>query len=194
MLTNPWSPPNNYKFSTLNIYGVARSVCSHSWLSTYPWLSYSHVHGEVFCRYCVLFNRKHAISDRAQNTLGQLVLKPLRSLKDASEFLKRHEKNDYHLLSATQAEYFVKTWSHPETSIDRVLDKEDKDQIITNRKILTNIVKCILFLAKQNLAFRGGDDDGLPDAAKLHLGLGENVCKKCNIYEWSNPEPVNKYL
>ncbi len=31
-----------------------------------------------------------------------------------------------------------------------------------NRLILASIVKCVLFLGEQNIAFRGNDDDGLP--------------------------------
>ncbi|CAF1027812.1 unnamed protein product [Didymodactylos carnosus] len=123
--------------------------------------------------------RIYAIRDRTQNKLGQLVLKPLRSLKGASNFVKKHEKNDYHLLLTTQVEQFIKTCSDPDTSIDRILDKEDKDQIITNQKVLTIIIKCILFLAKQNLAFRGNDD---------------HVDETSNVRETEQLSPAERYL
>jgi hypothetical protein len=157
-------------------------MCQRSWLSTYPWLSYSHTLGGVFCRYCVLFQRKCSSSDRAKNSLGQLVLKPLTSLHKAHDYFQSHRKTDYHLFSEEQAEQFVMTYLDPNKSINRVLDNENQQQEATNRKILSSIIKCILFIAKQNLAFRGHDDDGI--AQKSIEGLG-NTTLQSNEYIYS---------
>ena len=127
-----------------------RSVCQHSWLSTYPWLSYSHVLSGVVCRYCVLFQRKWSSNDRAKNPLCQLVLKPLTALHKARDVFNPTKKTEYHLFSEA-----------------------------TNRKFLSSIIKCILFIAKQNLAFRGHDDDGVPQ--KSTDGLG-NMILQLNEY------------
>lgn len=170
VLTKPWIPPSNYKFPKILIYKIMRSVCQHSWLSTYSWLSYSLVLGGVFCRYCVLFKRRWSSADRAKNSLGQLVSKPLTSLHNANEEIQSHEKTNYHIFSKEQAENFIINFSTPDKAIDRVLDKEDQEQIATNRKILASIIKCVLFLGKQNLAFRGDDDDGIGSDSKQGLG------------------------
>ncbi|CAF1558144.1 unnamed protein product, partial [Rotaria sordida] len=58
VLTNPWIPSDNYNFPQVLIHKKMRSICQHSWLSRYSWLSYSLVSRGVFCRYCVLFKRK----------------------------------------------------------------------------------------------------------------------------------------
>ncbi len=41
------------------------------------------------------------------------------------------------------------------------IDNEHQQQQASNRKILSSIIKCILFIDKQNLPFRGYDDDGI---------------------------------
>ena len=170
LLTEPWVPPNKYRFPQVNVHRKMRSVCQHSWLSTYSWLSYSLVLQGVICRYCVLFNRKWSSNDKAKNPLGQLVLKPLTSLNNAHHFIQTHEKTDYHLFSKEQAENFVVNYINPDKSIDRILDNESQQQEVTNRKILSSIIKCILFIGKQNLAFRGHDDDGISHVTNSNLG------------------------
>lgn len=88
LITHNWIPPHSFKFLSVTINGHVRSVCVSSWLSTYSWLSYSNKLEGVICRYCVLFGRTASAYDRASNALGQLVSKPLRSLKDASSHLR----------------------------------------------------------------------------------------------------------
>ena len=41
LLTKPWAPGSTYVFPKLEQNGKTRSVCQHSWLAKYPWLSYS---------------------------------------------------------------------------------------------------------------------------------------------------------
>ena len=103
------------------------------------------------------------MSDRARNSLGQLVSKPLQSLRNATEYLRDHATAKYHLHSVAQANEFVNRYLHPAKDIDRLLLTADEQQQRENRAILVSIVQCLLFLAKQNLAIRGADDDGLPD-------------------------------
>jgi hypothetical protein len=126
-----------------------------------------------------LFKRKWSPSDRAKNPLGQLVVKPLISLHKAHDYFQLHEKTDYHLFSKEQAEQFMLNYSNPNNAIDHILDNEHQQQEATNRKILSSIIKCILFIGKQNLAFRGHDDDGIVHNSLDNLGniiLTPNKC------------------
>ena len=179
VLSDPWIPSSHYKFPQIEMNQKVRSVCQHSWLSTYPWLSYSHVLSGVVCRYCALFQRKWSSNDRAKNPLCQLVLKPLTALHKARDCIQSHQKTEYHLFSEEQAEKFVENYLDPNKSIDHILDNENQQQEATNRKFLSSIIKCILFIAKKNLAFRGHDDDGVPQ--KSTDGLG-NMILQLNEY------------
>ncbi len=38
-LTDPWTPSSTCKFPLVQMHQKMRSVCQHSWLHTYPWLS-----------------------------------------------------------------------------------------------------------------------------------------------------------
>jgi hypothetical protein len=98
LLVEPWAPPSNYVFPKVEQHGKTRSVCQHSWLVKYSWLAYSEIHEGVYCRYCVLFSRQGDYQ-----SLGQLINKPLRSLKDAMEYLSVHDKCNYH-------KFFVQHW------------------------------------------------------------------------------------
>jgi hypothetical protein len=51
----------------------------------------------------------------------------------------------------------------------------DETQQAENRKILINLVRCILFLAKQNISFRGDDDDGIPEEDNRSQGNFRNL-------------------
>ena len=57
VLTDPWKPSTQYKFPQVNKNQKMRSICQHSWLSTYPWLSYSDILQGVLCRCCILLQK-----------------------------------------------------------------------------------------------------------------------------------------
>ena len=177
VLKHPWIPPASYKFPKIDVSGHSRSVCVVKWLSDFQWLSYSAKLTGVLCRYCVLFRRISSHADRGQNVLGQLVTKPLsgNSLKDAIITLRLHEQKHYHKYSTSQAEEFLVRHVSPRYDVDRLLNTADQDQQMENRRILISIVKCILFLASQNIALRGHDDDGIPDNVNMHLGNFKNL-------------------
>lgn len=181
LLTEPWAPSSKYQFPQVNVHRKMRSVCRHSWLSTYPWPSYSLILHGVLCRYCVLFKRKWSAYDTAKNPLGQLVLKPLTSLNNAHHSIQTHETTDYHLFSKEQAENFIVNYVNLSKSIDHILDNENQQQEAINRKVLSSIIKCILFIGKQNLAFRGHDDDGISHTPISNLGNRILHSSRCNI-------------
>ena len=166
LLTKPWAPGSTYVFPKLEQNGRTLSVCQHSWLAKYPWLSYSKIHQGVYCRYCVLFSRQ----GDSRKWLGQFVNKPLRSLKDAMIYLSNHEKCDYHKLSISQATECIARFTHSNSDVHALLNNADLQQQNENRLILHSLIKCILFLSKQNIAFRGRDDDGMPDRDNASQG------------------------
>lgn len=154
LLSNPWIPASNYVFPKFEQNGKKRSVCQHSWLAKYSWLSYSKTYQGVYCRYCVLFARQGE-----KQSLGQFINKPLRSLKDALDYLSIHDKCNYHQFSITQATECLTRHSRPNSNVDFLLNNINVQQQNENRLILESIIKCILFLSKQNIAFRGNDEE-----------------------------------
>jgi hypothetical protein len=105
------------------------------------------------------------------------VTKPLSGafLKEANTYLRNHEQTQYHNYSKTQANEFISRHINPNLDVDHLLNVADQNQQHENRKILVSIVKCLLFLADQNLALRGHDDDGLPCDMNLHQGNFKNL-------------------
>ena len=160
----------------------------HDWLLKYTWLVYSSTLEGVICRFCVIFGRVLS-SDRARTALGQLVATPLRSLKDTTSLLRAHQTMNYHLDSVSRANEFLSRYSDPSEDIDRLMHRSDERQPMENRTILVSIARCLLFLAQQNLALRGADDDGLPDennrsqenfcsSVQFHIEAGDLALKK----------------
>ena len=58
---------------------------------------------------------------------------------------------------------------------DFLLNVADHHQQDEYKNILCSIVKCILFLAVNNLALRGYSDDGLPYDTNMHQGNFKNL-------------------
>ncbi|CAM4782204.1 unnamed protein product [Rotaria magnacalcarata] len=165
LLTKPWIPPSNYNYPKIEQSGKTRSVCQHSWLVRYSWLNYSKMHQGIYCRYCVLFSRK------CENQyLGQLIKKPLRSLKDATEYLSNHNECNYHKLSVSQATECVSRYAYTNSDVNILLNNINEQQQNENRRILASIIKCILFLSRKNIAFRGNDENGFSDDNNTNPG------------------------
>ena len=78
-------------------------------------------------------------------------------------YFSEHACAKYHLDSIAQAEEFLVRYADPSKEIDRLLLVADETQQAENRKILVNVVRCLLFLTKQNIALRGNDGDGIPE-------------------------------
>ena len=146
-------------------------------LIDFTWLSYSVKFKGILCPYCVLFQRKLSHIDPANNQLGHLVTKPLSDtfLKRATVTSKAREQTQYHQYSRTQANEFVTRHINPNLDVDFLLNVADQHQQDEYKKILFSIVKCILFLAANNLTLRGNSDDGLPCDTNMHQGNFKNL-------------------
>jgi hypothetical protein len=88
-----------------------------------------------------------------------LISKPLNKYKNASIDLKAHENSKTHVDSFKSADIFKLIYEKKNDSINMQLDKKLKHSIQITRKGLISITKTLIFLAKQNLAFRGHRDD-----------------------------------
>ncbi len=115
------------------------------------------MHRGVYCRCYVLFSRQ-----RNNQPPRQFVINPLRLLKDASNYISTHEKCDCRRLSVTQAAECVQRYSNANSDVNVLLNDIIVDQLNEKRIILVSIIKCILLVSKQNIAFKGNDDNGLP--------------------------------
>jgi len=104
------------------------------------------------------------------NLRGQFVINPLRLLKHASNYISTHEKCDCHRLSVTQVAECVQRYSNTNSDINVLLNDIIVDQLNEKRIILASIIKCILFVSKQNIAFKGNDDNGLPNDENFNSG------------------------
>ena len=95
--------------------------------------------------------------------LQQLVTKPLCSYakllgKDGD--LESHSKNHYHIAAVQAAFDFLRTYHNPAKEVVNQLSSNRSQQIHENRQRLIPIVETIVFLGRQNIAFRGHRDDG----------------------------------
>lgn len=129
----------------------------------YPWIEYSHVKSVLFYKYCVIFLVSTKSGRRNTEQLKNLVTEPLKSfekLTGKDGYLDRHNSNLYHKNCNQFAIDFQKTYLNPETVVVIILDSQRIKIIKENRERLKPILQTIIFLGRQNIAFRGHRDDG----------------------------------
>ena len=100
-------------------------------------------------------------------------------MKKATATLKAHEKTQYHQYATTQANGFITLHTNPNWNVDFLLNVAEQHQQDEYKKILFSIVKCVLFLAGQNLALRRHSNDGLPCDTNLHQGNFKKLIEFC---------------
>ncbi|KAG7609755.1 hypothetical protein ISN44_As05g018300 [Arabidopsis suecica] len=113
------------------------------------WLVYSKAVNKIFCFCCKLFNK----SDKTQ-----LATTGFSDWKNILKRLKEHESNRDHILC-------MKKWLELELRLNKnqTIDKFAQDEINKERthwrQVLLRIISVVKTLAKQNLAFRGSNDN-----------------------------------
>ena len=115
------------------------------------WLVYSPSLQKMYCFSCWLFsnpNDAHYEGNWAE------VKKGVSNFQKGLEKIRSHEKTDIHLNTYTKWKGFLSGQSR----VDKELKHQRDMEIEKNRKILERLLDCALFLAKQNLAFRGHDE------------------------------------
>ncbi|KAL5246021.1 hypothetical protein ACI65C_013429 [Semiaphis heraclei] len=99
-----WVPPPDFAFPE-KIEGKQKRKFQYKYLTTFPWLAYSHQKEGAYCKQCILF--AFSGGGIANQRLGKLVTEPMVKFKDAINEFKNHEKKEYHLLSVQRANDFL---------------------------------------------------------------------------------------
>ena len=141
-----------------------------SWLRKYPWLHYSPFSDGVFCRACALF----APEKVGGNVLGRFVSKPFKSWASKMQKMTTHCGHDYHLLASSKMQEFLATYENPSGAVNVLIDIQVQKQLEENQKVIESLFKCVMFLGKQGLPFRGHRDDDIewedPSDEEANLG------------------------
>jgi len=161
LLTNPWTPQDDYIFPAVVESGKNRKFQA-SWLKRFPWLVYSPSKAGGFCKFCAVF-----APDSVQNQkLGRLVCVPLNHYKDALEICTVHEQADYHKASMMTGDEFLARLTEPSIDILHRVDSSRKKQIEENRRRIMPVIKTVIFCEHQELPLHRHRDAGqlLPDS------------------------------
>ena len=76
-----------------------------------------------------------------------------------SDVLQNHSKLVYHRDAVQSAEVLKTSVENPASRIDVMISSSLQSRMAENKHILRQIVRAVLFLAKQGLAFRGHKED-----------------------------------
>ncbi|CAH1103847.1 unnamed protein product [Psylliodes chrysocephalus] len=149
LLKSPWTPPPSYNFK--NDVGDSKRPFTYSWLNTYSsWLAYSAKEKGALCKMCVVF--KPTVSRGFQ---GAFITTSFRKYKNFIEAMKKHLNSSWHKESLVKCENFKKVKEGKTLEIAQLLDEKKRQEIEKNRKILSSIVKSIVFCGTHNLPLRG---------------------------------------
>ncbi|CAH1100927.1 unnamed protein product [Psylliodes chrysocephalus] len=165
LLSNHWQPKDDYKFpySSHLIKGKeVKRYFGHKYLSKYPWLVFSPAKQGLFCKYCPFFATGGVGRGQKAVPLQKLVTKPLINFKDIAGQngdLETHANYIYHKRAAEQGVAFLHTYNNPNLEVINRVHQQRLKKVEENRERLRPIVETIIFLGRQNLAFRGHRDD-----------------------------------
>ena len=140
--------------------------CQLKWFHDYTWLAYSASRKGLGCLACILFptHSKHGIANK-------LISKPFDNWKDATKDLEDHGALHYHSQSAAKLQAFIETViNKSQPRLEDLLDKEEKDIVSKNRKVIASIVKGLLFCGRYGLSLRGHRDNDLKESL-AHKGV-----------------------
>lgn len=166
LLENPWIPPNNFKFPVSyhkkNEKIVKRSANLHHF-EKYKWLVFSKEKNGLFCKFCPWFSKPSGEGRHGMTHLLKLVTVPITSfakLTGKSGDLDVHNERLYHKSAVEAGKNFLTCYHNPKTDVMSQVNEKYLAEILENRARLKPIVESIIFLGRQNIAFRGHRDDG----------------------------------
>ena len=118
----------------------------------------------------------------------------MKNWNKATDILKDHQKNEYHITASLRADDFLQTAERPETSIASVIDNEAARHIAKNRKLLRNKISCIVFCGKQNIDLRGHNESlSVTSWPFLNSELRQVMMFSSKIHVSNYTEWTNKY-
>lgn len=147
LLYNHANPPNALP-STYS-HGCNRKF-NTTWLEKYPWLRYSPRLDGVFCGPCALL-----VIDSKRSDRSCLINKSFSNWVKLGDTLSKHSKLSYHQDSVAKADSLKSTVENPSSRVDVMTNRVVQQQMKDNNHLLRQIVRAILFLARQGLALRG---------------------------------------
>lgn len=142
--------PNEHTFPTTNKKGKNRHF-SFVWFHHYNWLEYSIAKDAAFCFVCYLFKERANGGPRGD----AFVKEGFRNWKRPESF-KKHVGGIASIHNQAQEKYNL--FVAPNTKIDNVIMKVSKKDVLLYKTRLTYSLRCLRFLLKQGLPFRGHDE------------------------------------
>ena len=127
---------------------------SVSYLDKYSWLLYSPKLDGIFCGPCALL-----LSVSQREDKGFFVNRPFSNWVKTSCSLLSHSKLQYHLDCVELADAMKGTIKKPDRRINVISNEVLQKKIDENRQILRQIVRAVVYLGKQGIAFRGRSED-----------------------------------
>lgn len=75
--------------------------------------------------------------------------------------MTNHSGHDYHLFACSKMQEFLATYENPSGAVNVLMDIQVQKQLEENQKVIESLFKCVMFLGKQGLPFRGHRDDNI---------------------------------
>ncbi len=143
-------PPSNLPATFL--YGANRKF-GISWVIKFPWILYSPKVNGIFCGPCAILLPVDKRKDK-----GLLVNRPFSNWIKLSSVLNDHSKLKYHRDCLQLADTIKSSVENPASRVDVMTSNTLQAIIKENEHILKQIVRAIIFLSKQAIAFRGNSE------------------------------------
>ncbi len=154
-LENIWTPSQDYSFP-VSVHKGKNLKFQHSWLNRFKWLAYSKSKNGALCKYCVIFSKKEG--GKGDQKLGRLCTKEFSNWKDALEVFRAHENTTYHKDCVQSFQNLELIKNNKTVSVNIQLDTAKRAKIQENRKLIFPVIKCVMVLGRQGIAFRGHRD------------------------------------
>lgn len=146
-----------------------RKFASH-WYKQFPWLEYSAKVDSVFCKPCRFFTKNSKADDAFTHT-------GFNKWKNIGEKCTKHSESATHKTADESWKMYRNTLKVGR--VDQQLDPEFKDNAVVtlHEEHIRTVLDIILFLAQQELAFRG-DDETIDSLNRGNfLELFDFICK-----------------
>jgi len=124
------------------------------------WLLFSSLKQGLFCKYCAFFVPNGTLRG---NPLKKLVTEPANNyarLLGADGSLETHQKNNYHIEATLAGHDFIKTYENPRLEVSNILESKKLAELEEKKVMVKKLIECVIFLGRQNIAFRGHRDSG----------------------------------
>lgn len=151
LLKNHFKPGATFVFPSIFMAGCNRSF-QLEWLHRYPWLVYSQTLDGGFCLSCALFCKK-------RRYLGVLVNTPFTKWVKVKTKVAGHQDMQYHQNALTDAQQFIHSVEHPQSTLPVLAETERGKRIEVNRHIVKCIAESVLYCGQQCIALRGDHEN-----------------------------------